>query len=91
VITHVGLRNHGPHTESRDFRHHARRAFGHKIIDGYASGVVARKCKRDSSTGALTRAGDESDLTAEIQRIISNHGFDLSIHRVLSYLSSQVR
>jgi hypothetical protein len=78
VITHVGLRDDGPDSERLDFLHYARRAFGDKVIDGYASDVVTRKRKRNPTAGALTRAGDESDLTTKIQRIISNHRFDLS-------------
>jgi hypothetical protein len=77
VITHVGLRNDSPDSERFDFLYNARRAFGHKVIDGYASGVVTRKRERDSTAGALTRAGDEGDLATKIQRIISNHRFDL--------------
>jgi hypothetical protein len=78
VITHVGLRDDGADSERLDFLHYVRRAFGDKVIDGYAAGVVTRKRERDPTTGALTRASDESDLTTKIQRIISNHRFDLS-------------
>src|SRR5688572_5354161 len=73
VIADIGRSGDGSHTERCNFGYNGCSSLRNEIVHSDAACVVMRQRQRDGATGALSRAGDECDLAAQIEWVVADH------------------